>query len=519
MVQNTALTTIHMLIIYVAADVVTQVDRQVEAFISGRLSTRYPDHLFVGEETYKSGITIITDQPTFIVDPIDGTANFVHGHPEVCISIGFTVNRKPAVGVVFNPYRSELWSAATGHGAHYRVGDSQRKLPLNVPTLSLHGLKSACIGLEWSSDRSGPNFDLNAHVVTTLASSDAEKGGRFAHAIRFHGSAAQTICRVAAGQQDAFWQCGCWAWDVAAAWCILIEAGGMMVDGHPGGWEPPVDNRRYLAVRSASHQEQRDFVREFWSVLGDKRSTHGPDIVTTKQRPLYPPGVPIKFSPQGAPALYEGNTTVCHIHPASPILPKLQNIYNALRTHPTLSSLMYLVPPSSWHVTILGGVRDKIRSDGTWPLGKENLTLEECTQDFARKLRDFGLRLPDLGLGPPYHVRMSGYDADNGTGIGVIVVGATTAEDQRLRRLRNVFADMLFGFPAPDRDSWVFHITICYFLRHIDGVNNTELKKTLGSVLNMAQGDFELGAVEFCTFRDMLFFDKMFYLGEKEIKA
>lgn len=63
------------------------------------------------------------------------------------------------------------------------------------------------------------------------------------------GSAAISKCRIAAGQQGAFWECGCSAWDVAAAWCNLSEAGGIMVDGHPGGWDPLVDNRRYLAVR------------------------------------------------------------------------------------------------------------------------------------------------------------------------------------------------------------------------------------------------------------------------------
>lgn len=89
------------------------------------------------------------------------------------------------------------------------------------------------------------------------------------------GSAAIAICRVAAGQQDTFWECGCWAWDVAAAWCVLLEAGGIMVDGHPGNLHPSLDNRRYLAVRPATTGQQR-FVEEFWAVIGDSRSTYGP---------------------------------------------------------------------------------------------------------------------------------------------------------------------------------------------------------------------------------------------------
>jgi len=87
--------------------------------------------------------------------------------------------------------------------------------------------------------------------------------------------AAIAICRVAAGQQDAFWECGSWAWDVAAAWCVLSEAGGVMVDGLPGNWNPAIDNRRYLAVRPAT-RGQGEFVEEFWAVLGPIRSTYGP---------------------------------------------------------------------------------------------------------------------------------------------------------------------------------------------------------------------------------------------------
>lgn len=498
-------------------------DRQVEAFISERLLTRFPDYLFVGEETYKAGASDITDQPTFIVDPIDGTANFVHGLPESCVSIGLTVAKRPVVGVVYRPSRFdsefELWSAAKGHGALYRTRELSQELPLFVPMPPLAGLKPACIGLEYCSDRSGPDFDLNIHVFTTLASSDAAKGGRFVHALRFHGSAALTICRVAAGQQDAFWQCGCWAWDVAAAWCILSEAGGIMVDGHPDGWNPPVDNRRYLAIRPAPSEGQRHFAQEFWTVLGDRRSTYGPESARAQPRPLYPGGVPTKFSPQGAPSLYKGNTTICHIPPTSLVLPKLHRIYDALRSHPTLSSLMYLVPPSSWHMTILGGVRDKVRDRGTWPPSKENIPIEQCTQDFAWKLQDLGLKLPELGLGPPYQVCMSGFDADNGTGIGVRVTGATAAEDHRLRRLRDALADTLFGFRATDHEAYIFHITICYYLRHIDGKDRADLDNTLNAVLDMAQGELELGAVEFCTFTDMLSYNTLFYMGENETEA
>ncbi|KAF2016911.1 inositol monophosphatase [Aaosphaeria arxii CBS 175.79] len=254
------------------ADIVTETDQAVEKFVQEALSRKYPTFAFVGEESYKSGVRI-TDQPTFIVDPIDGTSNFVHGFPASCISIGLVINRRPVVGVVYNPFQEELWSAVQGEGAFtQRANHPRQQLPLN--NTPLQGLGPACIGIEWGSDREGPNFELNLKVFTTL-SRTAATGGRFVNSLRCTGSAAITICRVAAGQQEAFWECGCWAWDVAAAWCILAEAGGLMVDGHPGNWRPPIDNRRYLAVRPAV-SGQETFVEEFWSVIGNDRSTYGP---------------------------------------------------------------------------------------------------------------------------------------------------------------------------------------------------------------------------------------------------
>lgn len=240
-------------------------------FLSQRLSKRYPSFAFIGEETYKLD-TILTDIPTFIIDPVDGTSNFVHGFPAVCVSLGLVINRLPAVGVVYNPFTKELWSACKGHGAFVQRADSKvQQLPL--VSRPMQGFESACVGIEWGSDREGPNFELNLKVFTALART-RRTGGMFVNSLRCTGSAAITICRVAAGQQEAFWECGSWAWDVAAAWCILTEAGGLMVDGHPGNWNPPVDNRRYLAVRPAL-SGQHEFVEKFWSIIGQERSTYG----------------------------------------------------------------------------------------------------------------------------------------------------------------------------------------------------------------------------------------------------
>ena len=257
----------------IAADIVTETDREVEDFISAQIQQRYTGYELIGEETFEYG-TVITDKPTFIIDPIDGTSNFVHRFPEVGVSIGLVVNKEPVVGVVYNPFYEELWAAAKGQGAFTQVGNGTI-IPLPIVDSPLQGLQSACVGIEWGNDREGSDFDLTLKVFTTLART-TKTGGRFVNSIRSTGSAAIQICRVAGSQQDLFWHCGCWAWDVAAAWCILLEAGGRMVDAQPNGWNPPVDNRRYFAVRPAI-KGQEELVKEVWDVIGEDRSLYGPN--------------------------------------------------------------------------------------------------------------------------------------------------------------------------------------------------------------------------------------------------
>lgn len=89
------------------------------------------------------------------------------------------------------------------------------------------------------------------------------------HSLRSLGSAALNMCAVARGDLDAYWEGGCWAWDVAAGWVVVTEAGGRVVGANPGEWEPRVDGRRYLVVRGGEEgmgQEER-LIEEVWGVL------------------------------------------------------------------------------------------------------------------------------------------------------------------------------------------------------------------------------------------------------------
>ncbi|KAI1269002.1 inositol monophosphatase [Xylariaceae sp. FL1019] len=260
-----------------SVDIVTEADKAVETLVSSRLMAKYPDFNFIGEETYKPGMKI-TDKPTFIVDPIDGTTNFVHGFPSACISLGLAVDRRPAVGVVYNPWQDQLFTGIRGQGAFVTTGANwgveggkgrRSQLPLAKNPVPLKGLDTALCGIEWGSHRDGNNYKVKTEVFKKLAAAK-EDGGSMVHSLRSLGSAALNLCMVAAGSLDLYWEGGCWAWDVCAAWCILTEAGGIMASGNPGDWEPEIDSRKYLAVRGAP-SGQKEIVEELWGVIGDGR--------------------------------------------------------------------------------------------------------------------------------------------------------------------------------------------------------------------------------------------------------
>ncbi|KAL8243553.1 hypothetical protein R6Q59_009811 [Mikania micrantha] len=254
-----------------SADLVTETDQAVEKQIRKYLLTRFPTFKFWGEETYKPG-TLLGDEPTFIVDPIDGTTNFVHGHSYVSVSLGFSVCKEPRVGVVFNPFTGVLYYGSEGEGSYkmkFYLKDGEwveqetvQALPLRRPT-PLTNLSETLVALEYGSDRSGSNWTNKMKTWDSLGKGK-EEGGAMVHSARFLGSAALNFCGVAEGTLDIYWEGGCWAWDVCAGWVILKEAGGMVVDGNPGTWDIPVTHRKYLAVRAAP-SGQKEIVEEFWS--------------------------------------------------------------------------------------------------------------------------------------------------------------------------------------------------------------------------------------------------------------
>ncbi|KKY28387.1 putative inositol monophosphatase [Diplodia seriata] len=257
-----------------SSDRVTETDKAVEEMVCHAIRTHYPSFDFLGEETFKEG-TKLTDAPTIVADPIDGTLNFIHGFPNVSISLALTVGRKPVVGVVYNPFRGDLFTAIKGKGAYLTRHDGRRiPLPGKRNPAPLNSLNDCLVAVEWGNQRSGPNWDLRTSVHKKLLSS-RDDGGAMVHSIRSSGSAALDFCYVAAGWIDVFWEGGVWIWDICAGWIILQEAGGLVASANPGCWDPELEGRCYLAIRAAPERHgQKKVVEELWGLMEGRSFTY-----------------------------------------------------------------------------------------------------------------------------------------------------------------------------------------------------------------------------------------------------
>ncbi|KIO33491.1 hypothetical protein M407DRAFT_241070 [Tulasnella calospora MUT 4182] len=263
-----------------SVDLVTEWDVKVEEIVRNAVKEKYPDFGFIGEESYSKGLRPeLTDDPTFCVDPIDGTTNFVHGFPFACISIGVIYQRTPLIGVIFNPFLDQLFSALKGHGAFLNL---TTRLPLSPPS-PLSSLSSALIGVEWGHDRTKELVDKKANSFSRLAGDPAfgVAGGKMAHSMRSVGSAACNYALVASGGLDLYWEIGCWPWDVCAGIVIAQESGGFASGGphvnHDGDvTEEILHGRKYIVVRAiadtpgeSGREAQKRIVKEFYETVED----------------------------------------------------------------------------------------------------------------------------------------------------------------------------------------------------------------------------------------------------------
>ncbi len=191
-------------------DFVTAVDKQAEQIIIQTIKKAYPEHNILAEE---SGLQQNNSPVTWIIDPIDGTTNFIHGNPQYCVSIGIKHDDKVTHSVIFDPNRNDLYSAEIGKGAY--LNDKR----IRVSTTA--NLSEALIATGFPTY----NLDtLDQYLGMFKEIIQASSG------IRRAGSAALDLAYVAAGMVDGFWEFGLKPWDIAAGVLLIKEAGGMITD-------------------------------------------------------------------------------------------------------------------------------------------------------------------------------------------------------------------------------------------------------------------------------------------------
>ncbi|GAA4334840.1 inositol monophosphatase family protein [Pigmentiphaga soli] len=198
-------------------DFVTEVDKAAEAAIVEILKTAYPEHGILAEESGSApGPTdeLGQQENLWIIDPIDGTTNFIHGLPIYAVSIALMQRGQITQAVVFDPSRNELFTATRGSGAFL----NDRRLRVSRRTRIDHAL----VGTSFAHDSTGKYM---AQLSKTFGVLSASTSG-----VRRLGSSVLDLANVAAGRLDAYYGTGLKQWDLAAAGLLVLEAGGLIGD-------------------------------------------------------------------------------------------------------------------------------------------------------------------------------------------------------------------------------------------------------------------------------------------------
>ncbi len=192
------------------SDYVTEIDKKCEHLITEMVRLNFPGHNIMAEE---SATEELQSGYTWVIDPIDGTTNFIHGFPFVAVSIAVCLDKKPVLGYVLDPVRNELFSAKKGAGTRL----NGNRLPMRKP-----------VELDRALVATGFPFRAKELMDPYLASFKRIALG--VSGVRRAGAAALDLAYLAAGRVDGFWEIGLKAWDIAAGALLITEAGASISD-------------------------------------------------------------------------------------------------------------------------------------------------------------------------------------------------------------------------------------------------------------------------------------------------
>jgi myo-inositol-1(or 4)-monophosphatase len=214
-------------------NLVTEMDTRAERVVVETLLHAFPDHGILSEEE----ATIEKESPfRWIIDPLDGTTNYAHGYPCFAVSLALESAGEVIAGVVYDPMREELFSAAKGQGAHL---NGQR-----IKVSTTESLIQSLLATGFPYDRcTSEKNNLNYFNELLLASQE----------VRRDGSAALDLCSVAAGRFDGFWELKLKPWDVAAGSLIVREAGGTVSDFR--GMRSSIHDQEIVASNGMIHSK------------------------------------------------------------------------------------------------------------------------------------------------------------------------------------------------------------------------------------------------------------------------
>jgi myo-inositol-1(or 4)-monophosphatase len=225
------------------SDFATEVDRVAESIIADTITAEVPESVIVGEEL--SPKRLPRGEVVWIIDPLDGTTNFLHGYPQYAVSIAALVDGKLAAGVVHDICRRRTYTAVRGGGA-FEEGTRIGVSPITEPRLALIGTGFPFRALQL----------LQQYLSQFAAVLGAASG------IRRAGSAALDLADVAAGRLDAFWELHLASWDIAAGALLIREAGGVITRPDGGTDVLSGDQGAVVAGNAALHRWLLELLRK-----------------------------------------------------------------------------------------------------------------------------------------------------------------------------------------------------------------------------------------------------------------